>query len=182
VTVTGVAAGNSGGTDVSGNVAADVSGTFGLLHVNADGSYTYTLTTPVDNDTQTPVDVFSYTVTDALGNTQTSTVTINIADDVPTAHADTDAVQAGATETGNVVTGAGTTNLGTDTPGADGVTVTGVATGDSLGVVVSGNVGAPIATALGTLTLLAGGGYDYVAHANVSGTDVFSYTITDGDG
>ena len=181
VTVTGVTAGNSGGSDVSGNVGSNVAGAFGLLHVNANGSYTYTLTTPVDNDTQTPVDVFSYTVTDSLGNTQTQTVTINITDDVPTAAADTDAVQSGATETGNVITGVGTTNLGTDVPGADGVTVTGVAAGTPGGN-VSGHVGSAIATPLGTLTLNANGGYSYVAHANASGVDTFTYTITDSDG
>ena len=181
VTVTGVTAGNSGGSDVSGNVGSNVAGAFGLLHVNANGSYTYTLTTPVDNDTQTPVDVFSYTVTDSLGNTQTQTVTINITDDVPTAAADTDAVQSGATETGNVITGVGTTNLGTDVPGADGVTVTGVAAGTPGGN-VSGHVGSAIATSLGTLTLNANGGYSYVAHANASGVDTFTYTITDSDG
>ena len=43
VTVTGVAAGNVG-SDVSGNVGTNVTGIYGLLHVNADGSYTYTLT------------------------------------------------------------------------------------------------------------------------------------------
>ena len=47
VTVTGVAAGNAG-SDVSGNVGTNVTGIYGLLHVNADGSYTYTLTTPFD--------------------------------------------------------------------------------------------------------------------------------------
>src|SRR6185295_2295485 len=113
--------------------------------------------------------------------TQTQIVTINITDDAPTAAADTDAVQSGAPATGNVITGIGTTNGGADTPGADGVTVTGVAAGTPGGN-VSGLVGSPIATSLGTLTLNATGGYSYVAHANASGIDTFTYTITDSDG
>ena len=47
VTVTGVAAGNAG-SDVSGNVGTNVTGSYGLLHVDANGSYTYTLTSPYD--------------------------------------------------------------------------------------------------------------------------------------
>src|SRR4029077_5550709 len=86
VTVTGVAAGNSGGNDVSGNVGSNVTGSYGILHVNADGSYTYTLTSPytttphADNGTNTEPgkDVFTFTVTDGLGNTSTSTVSISI--------------------------------------------------------------------------------------------------------
>src|SRR5947207_15570722 len=45
VTVTGVAAGNIG-ADVSGNVGSNVTGSYGILHVNANGSYSYTLTAP----------------------------------------------------------------------------------------------------------------------------------------
>ena len=92
VTVTGVAAGNAG-SDVSGNVGTNVTGTYGILHVNANGSYTYTLTSPFDTspdanngtNTEPARDVFTFTVTDGFGNTSTSTVSISIVDDVPTA-------------------------------------------------------------------------------------------------
>ena len=71
MTVTGVAAGNVG-ADVSGNVGTDVTGSYGMLHVDANGSYTYTLTTPFDTapdadngaNTETGKDVFTFTVTD----------------------------------------------------------------------------------------------------------------------
>ena len=57
----------------------------------------------------------------------------------------------------------------------------------------AGNVSTPITNntgiggsgvhgSLGTLTLNSDGSYNYVADANVSGTDVFSYTLKDGDG
>ena len=77
---------------VSGGNAA-TAGTFGTIQVNADGSYVYTLTTPfdtspdADNGANTEVaESFSYRVTDAAGNSATGTITVNIVDDVPTAH------------------------------------------------------------------------------------------------
>ncbi|WP_212488921.1 DUF5801 repeats-in-toxin domain-containing protein [Bradyrhizobium liaoningense] len=95
-TVTGVAAGTGGG-DVSGQVGTLVQGTYGVLEIDSAGHYTYTLTKPVtespaannSTDTVNGADVFTYTVTDALGNTSTSTVSINIKDDVPTAQGET---------------------------------------------------------------------------------------------
>ncbi|MGA8749753.1 MAG: VCBS domain-containing protein [Pseudolabrys sp.] len=158
------------------------------ITAGSSGSATVTVTLldnfphPIDAN-QNVINLTGVTVvgTDTDGDTAAATVAINITDDVPTAAADTDAVQSGATETGNVITGVGTTNLGTDVPGADGVTVTGVAAGTPGGN-VSGHVGSAIATPLGTLTLNANGGYSYVAHANASGVDTFTYTITDSDG
>ncbi|MDG4874255.1 DUF5801 repeats-in-toxin domain-containing protein, partial [Mesorhizobium sp. WSM4935] len=90
-TVTGVQAGDIGG-DVSGNVGTNINGTYGILHLNADGTYTYTLTKPEANvpagndgaNVQPGQDVFTFTVTDSFGNTSTSTIKINITDDVPT--------------------------------------------------------------------------------------------------
>ncbi|MBZ9817774.1 beta strand repeat-containing protein, partial [Mesorhizobium sp. CA7] len=90
-TVTGVQAGNIG-SDVNGNVGTNINGTYGILHVNADGTYTYTLTSPEANvpagndgaNVQPGQDVFTFTVTDSFGNTSTSTISINITDDVPT--------------------------------------------------------------------------------------------------
>ena len=97
-------------------------GTHGTLTFNADGSYSYTLTSPVDGatadngiTTENNVESFTYQVTDADGNTTTSTITIDVIDDIPTAHADTNSVVEGAIVTGNVLTG-GTA----DVFGADG--------------------------------------------------------------
>ena len=106
---------------MSGNVGTNVTGSYGILHVDANGSYTYTLTSPYNtspaaNDgpnTEPARDVFTFTVTDGLGNTSTSTVSISIVDDVPTAHVDVNAAASGQTVTGNVETN--------DTAGADGI-------------------------------------------------------------
>ncbi|MDF0732290.1 retention module-containing protein [Pseudomonas entomophila] len=66
-------------------------GQFGQLQLNADGSYTYTLTsapkTPggADDGANKVIEYFTYKATDALGNSVTSTIAINIVDDVPKA-------------------------------------------------------------------------------------------------
>ncbi|MDX8529249.1 VCBS domain-containing protein, partial [Mesorhizobium sp. MSK_1335] len=183
-TVTGVATGNVG-SDVSGNVGTNINGTYGILHVNADGTYTYTLTNPEANvpagndgaNVQPGQDVFTYTVKDGYGNTSTSTITISIKDDVPTAHNDTDAAQSGEKVTGNVETGISTHGTGAaDTAGADGIAS--IAWSGSVT-----NAGVTTVTgAHGVLTVLANGDYSYQANPNTpTGTDVFNYTITDGD-
>ena len=176
----------------TGYTPQDVTTANGIFHLNADGSYTYTLTSPVDEatanngaDTQNGVDQFTYTAHDAGGNTVTGTVTINVTDDVPTAHADTGSVSEGALLSVNVANGVLSNDvLGAD-GGAPGGTVTGVATGSNTSSPVSGNVGTDIAGTYGTLHLNADGSYTYSANPNSvtsNQVDHFVYTITDGDG
>ncbi|MEX1827844.1 VCBS domain-containing protein [Luteibacter sp. CQ10] len=81
--VSGVAAGNSQGANVTGNVGIGVTGTYGTLTLNADGSYTYAIDT--DNaelnalkNSETRTDTYTYTITDADGDTSTTTLTITI--------------------------------------------------------------------------------------------------------
>ncbi|TPI63710.1 tandem-95 repeat protein, partial [Mesorhizobium sp. B3-1-7] len=111
-TVTGVQAGDVG-SDVTGNVGANIDGTYGILHVNADGTYTYTLTNPEANvpagndgpNVQPGQDVFTFTVTDGFGNTSTSTITINITDDVPSVTASANAAAVVSLDEGNTNAG-----------------------------------------------------------------------------
>ena len=163
-----------------------------------DGTYTYTLTSPFDTtpdsattatQTEQNKDSFSYTVTDANGDTATGTILVDIIDDIPTAVADTNSVVEGAIVTGNVLTD-GTA----DVFGADGATTT-VPAGGVVGRYgrqrhvccryLTGS-GPPIGGSFGTLTLNADGSYSYDGNPNVvppaGATDVFVYTITDGDG
>jgi VCBS repeat-containing protein len=76
------------------NVGTDVAGSYGMLHLNADGSYTYTL----DNSNasvqalaegQKAFDVFTYTNSDNHGasSSTTLTITVNGTDDAPTVSA-----------------------------------------------------------------------------------------------
>ncbi|WP_262137903.1 retention module-containing protein [Pseudomonas sp. Marseille-Q5117] len=104
-TVTGSEPGNTGETasgtlvgSVSGGSGAitytllgNATGSYGQLQLNADGTYTYTLTSapktaPSANDgPNTLSETFTYKATDALGNSTTSTLVVNIVDDIPKA-------------------------------------------------------------------------------------------------
>ena len=172
---------------VSGGNAA-TAGTFGTIQVHADGSYVYTLTSPVTEptanngaDTVNAAESFTYRVTDAVGNTATGTININIVDDVPTATADIGNVNEGA-----LLTVAASGVLSNDVAGADGATIDGVrAAGGDTTTAVSGGVGTNIAGLHGTLHLNADGSYTYQSTANnitANTTDVFVYTLKDGDG
>ena len=173
---------------------APTAGTFGTIQVNTTGTYTYTLTTPFDTtpdstttaaQTEQDKDSFGYTVTDAQGNSTTGTILVDIIDDVPTAHVDSGNVAEGALLT---VAAAGV--LVNDVAGADGFAagggVVGVrAAGSDLTSDVTTGVATPIAGLHGTLHLNADGSYTYQSTANniaADATDVFVYTIKDGDG
>jgi VCBS repeat-containing protein len=127
---------------------------------------------------------------DTDGDLATGTVTVQVTDDVPTARADSDSVaEDGAlVADGNVLTGSG----GGDANGTDGVLDTQGADGAVVTALAGGTVGAPLVSAYGTLTLNADGSYSYAldnANSAVQSlsagqtlTEIFSYTITDGDG
>ena len=169
-------------------------GSHGTLLLNADGTYTYTLTSPFDTtpdstttaaQTEPDKDSFSYTVTDAHGNSTTGTILVNIIDDVPTAHVDS-----GNVTEGNLLAVAASGVLSNDVAGADGFAagggVVGVrAAGNDLTTDVTTGVNTPIPGLHGTLVLQANGGYVYQSTANnitADTTDVFVYTVKDGDG
>ncbi|RVD43855.1 type I secretion C-terminal target domain-containing protein, partial [Mesorhizobium sp. M4B.F.Ca.ET.019.03.1.1] len=171
---------------------SSATGSYGNLVLNADGTYTYTLTHTYDGatlnngiTTEQDKDSFTYTVTDAHGNTTTGTILVDIVDDVPTAYANTNSVSEGAQVSGNVLSDGTPDVLGAD-GAAPGGAVTGVATGSNVSNPVSGNLGgAGIAGQYGTLVLNANGTYTYTANPNAVTTnavDHFVYTITDGDG
>ncbi|WP_292571448.1 Ig-like domain-containing protein, partial [Mesorhizobium sp.] len=71
-------------------LTSPAAGSYGNLVLNADGTYTYTLTQTYDGatanngiTTEQDKDSFTYTVTDAHGNTTTGTILVDIVDDVP---------------------------------------------------------------------------------------------------
>ena len=176
-------------------LTSPATGSHGTLVLNAaTGTYTYTLTTPFDTtpdstttaaQTEQDKDSFSYTVTDAQGNSTTGTILVDIIDDVPTAHVDSGNVNEGA-----LLTVAASGVLSNDVAGADGFTagggVVGVrAAGSDLTTDVTTGVATPIAGLHGTLHLNADGSYTYQSTANnitADTTDVFVYTVKDGDG
>ncbi|MCU1759557.1 retention module-containing protein [Pseudomonas sp. 14P_8.1_Bac3] len=163
-------------------------GTYGQILINADGTYTYTLTSPAGTTPQandganTVTETFTYQATDSLGNTVTSTIVVNIVDDVPTAKPEVASVAEGGIISGNV--------LLNDIAGADGLAagggVVGVRAGSDTASPVHGGLNTQINGAYGYLTLDAQGNAEYHSNPNaVSGagaTDTFTYTIRDGDG
>ncbi|WP_155401184.1 Ig-like domain-containing protein, partial [Pseudomonas fluorescens] len=88
-TLVGAVTGGSGALTYT--LVGSATGTYGQIQLNADGTYTYTLTSapktsPNANDgPNTLSESFTYKATDALGNTTTSTLVVNIVDDVPKA-------------------------------------------------------------------------------------------------
>ncbi|WP_394727358.1 VCBS domain-containing protein [Altererythrobacter sp. GH1-8] len=179
-------------------VVDDATGTLVITGYSFDadtgiGSITYEYTL-VDNTSgdDTPLD-FPITIVDLDEQSAEGTLTIVVRDDEPEALADTDSVtdDTDLTAEGNVITDS-EGNGGADTQGADGASVTGVAVGTVEGP-VDGNVATEIDGLYGTLTIAADGTYTYTldpANPAVSGLDgeevltdeIFTYTITDGDG
>ncbi|WP_445577589.1 VWFA domain-containing protein [Pseudomonas sp. E141] len=165
-------------------LVGNATGAYGQLMLNPDGSYTYTLTSPATtapsaNDGPNVLsESFTYQATDSLGNTVTSTIVINIVDDVPNAQADLASVVEGGTVNGNV--------LDNDVLGADGGAVIGVRAGNDTSNPAIGGLNSQINGTYGYLTLDANGNAVYHSNPDAVGapgaTDVFTYTVRDADG
>ena len=192
---TGETASGSLASSVSGGVGGltftlvgNATGQYGQIQLNSDGTYSYTLTSApnspnhVNDGPNVLTESFTYQVKDSLGNTTTSTIVINIVDDVPKAHSDFANVYEGGTVSGNV--------LVNDVAGADvradGQYVVGVRAGSDTSTSATGQLGSNVAGLYGYLTLDAQGNATYHANPNAvapaGATDVFVYTIRDADG
>ena len=170
-------------------VGATIVGADGTMVITSVGGgnigYTYTLTTNTSGDATH--DDFKISITDKDGDNATDTLVVKIVDDVPTAKADTDLVSNDTnTATGNVITGVGTTTspLGVDVKGADGAAVSGISSVNVGGADNTPGNGLSIVGQYGTLTMGTDGQYTYTRFndAPLKATDVFNYTLTDGDG
>ena len=169
---------------ISYALVGSATGNYGQIVLNPNGTYTYTLTSPAsttphaDDGANTLTETFTYQATDSLGNVVTSTIVVNIVDDVPKAINDSNAGTASETQltlNGNVLTN--------DVQGADVV-----ATGPNAGPITPGT----FTGTYGTLVLNANGTYTYTLntndadfknlHGGGNGTETFTYTLTDADG
>ncbi|MBY8826487.1 DUF5801 repeats-in-toxin domain-containing protein, partial [Sphingomonas colocasiae] len=174
-------------------VASNATGTlvvtgFSYDPVSGAGSiaYTYTL---VDNTLTDPSSAsFALVLTDGDGDSAPAgNLVITIVDDAPIARPDIDSVSEDGplVADGNVLTGVGGGTA--DSQGADGAGVVAVAFGAN-----QGTLGNPLAGAYGDLVLTSGGSYTYTldpANPAVQTlapgetlTEVFTYTLRDGDG
>ncbi|HEY0958673.1 MAG TPA: DUF5801 repeats-in-toxin domain-containing protein [Novosphingobium sp.] len=134
---------------------------------------------------------FLVTVTDVDGDAATASLRIGIVDDIPTARNDTDTLPANTftPATGNVITAVGTTSApgSADTVGADAAAVTRIASNNvsaNVDTTFDGSGNLVVAGQYGTLSIRADGSYSYQRAPNTPGgvNDVFTYTLTDGDG
>jgi T1SS-143 domain-containing protein len=140
-----------------------------LYAPNGEGAptYSFVLFHPLDESgagADTVALHFNVSATDSDGDSVQQMLTVNVTDDVPVAHADTNSLQSGATVAGNVE--------GNDVAGADGIA----------SITWANATNGTVAGTYGTLTVHADGSYSYTAKPNVSGVDTFNYTLTDGDG
>ena len=160
------------GASVSGNVLAndtdadgdtltaslDLGPANGTATVAADGSFTYT-----PNAGFTGTDDFFYAISDGNGGTDTATVSVTVSDASPINTAPVAVDDAATTDAGILVSGNVLLN---DT--------------DADGDVLSASL--DVGPANGLLSLNADGSYDYTPNAGFTGTDFFTYIVSDGNG
>ena len=181
--VTGVVAGT--GTPLGGNVGVTVTGTYGDLVLNADGSYTYTpdFTNPLVAGLVSPAtlnDVFTYEITDGDDDTSTATLTITIVN-APAVVGLDDGTVAGTD--GSVLES--DLPIGTN-PAGSGETIVDsffLITPDGLGSVTIGgtNLSAAQVNNLNTTPVIISGTYGDLTlngYDSVSGEVTYSYTLT----
>ena len=92
LTVNGIRTGGENDTGTTGNIGSPLTGTYGNITINEDGSYTYELDNTNENLAKIPegynfYEIFTYTVTDDTGQTSTAEIVIQIngVNDAPTA-------------------------------------------------------------------------------------------------
>ncbi len=128
------------------------------------------------------------TATDGSGASVTQTFQLAVTNPAPTAVADTLAVSENLSASGNVVTGVGIGGDRADSdPDGDTLTVTRIGTGTGTPATAVTTAGTSVVGAHGTLVIHTDGSYTYTATDNTlqageHATDVFSYTVSDGQG
>ena len=175
-------------------------GTFTITGFNPTAgtlTYTYTLKDNLLTSGDSTTDVLTVTVKDSDGDSDAKPFTITIIDDRPTAVADVDFIASGSNGpvTGNVLDAtedtvaedANGTDGVADIPGADGAKVVGVVAGNTNADLDDplNTLGKEITGLYGKLMILnENGDYTYSRNDGSVGnvSDVFTYTIKDGDG
>ena len=192
LTVTSIRTGSTEGSGTAGTLGVALTGTYGQITVNANGSYSYVANQDAANALDagaTATDVFNYTISDGTtSDTATITITITGVDDDITAVDDTDAVNEDATITRSADTSYDIDSDDTDPDTNSSSTITAIRKGGSEGSGDAGTIGSGLTGTYGTLTMNADGSYSYVADqaaadaldAGDTANDVFNYTVTSG--
>jgi VCBS repeat-containing protein len=187
----------------------NVTGYYGTLDLEGNGSYTYTadltVTQALDSG-DTVTDVFTYTVDDGNGGTATATITITVIgmNDAPVAQNDVGVIVEDGTlrvtnsananvsgsydatgeHSGDVIDTSSSSHTDSDADASASLTVSAIRTGSSEGSGTAGSIGSALTGTYGQLTIAADGSYSYVANQDAavgdSVTESFNYTLSDG--
>ncbi|MDP3619274.1 MAG: Ig-like domain-containing protein [Ramlibacter sp.] len=165
LTVVAVRTGSESGSGNSGVVGSGLSGSFGTLYLNANGTYSY----EVDNDSPAvqgiglfAFELFTYTISDGVGGTDQGRLLIYVGgvNDAPVAVDDAVTAPADMPYTSTVSLIANDTDV-------DGPSKTAIA-------------GTFLTAEGGSLVLAADGSYTYTPATDFAGIDTVDYTVTDG--
>jgi VCBS repeat-containing protein len=209
LTITSItAAGGSAQTTFSSNTEA-VTGSYGILTINSNGSYQYAATldaTDALDAGDVVTDVFTYIVSDGNGGTDTATITITVIgmNDAPVAQNDVGVIVEDGTlrvtnsananvsgsydatgeHSGDVIDTSSSSHTDSDADASASLTVSAIRTGSSEGSGTAGSIGSALTGTYGQLTIAADGSYSYVANQDAavgdSVTESFNYTLSDG--
>ena len=199
ITVASFRTGGTEGSGTAGILGSALTGTYGQLTLNSNGSYSYVANQSAANalaSGESVTDSFNYTISDGNAGTDTAVLTITIygVNDAPTAVDDTDSVDEDGTVT---KTGSqdDALNDDSDSDTSDTLVVTHIQPGSGSTSTVSSSStydsnGTSVTGTYGTLTIGADGSYTYTADQDAADaldagdevTDVFTYTISDGNG
>ena len=199
LTVNGIRTGDDGETGTTGTVGSSLTGSFGNLTLNSDGSYTYELD-PNNTDVQKIstgeyfYETFTYTITDEAGQTSTAQITIRIegVNDAPNAEDDRETLD--LDETSEITNFDDSSKYvkanDTDVDQMDNISINSVRSGKTNESGSSITVGSAFTAQYGSITFFADGGYNYTANSGLRDTlkpgeklyEYFTYTITDSKG
>ncbi|WP_281238131.1 Ig-like domain-containing protein [Flavobacterium praedii] len=184
-TVTAIRLGNTEGSGTAGTLGLTLTGTYGDLIINTNGSYTY-----VANNAQalaagsTAHDYFNYTMSDGTdSDIAIIDITIIGMNDAPVAVNDAGSVDEDATLT---VVANGVLGNDTDVDTGSTKTVTAIRLGNTEGSGTAGTLGSILTGTYGDLIINTNGSYTYVANnaqtlaAGATAHDYFNYTMSDG--
>ena len=199
LTVNGIRTGDDGETGTTGTVGSSLTGSYGNLTLNSDGSYSYELDAN-NTDLQTIstgeylYETFTYTITDEAGQTATAQITIRIegVNDAPNAVDDKETLDLDeATEITNFDDSSKYVKANdTDVDFFDNISLNSVRSGKTNESGSSITVGSAFTAQYGSITFFADGGYNYTANSGLRDTlkpgeklfEYFTYTITDSKG
>ena len=180
-----------------------LTGTYGQLTLNANGSYSYVANQAAADDldaSDTVTDVFNYTLSDGT-TTDTATITITVTgiNDAPVAQNDVGVINEDATLTvsnsananvsgsydatgehsGDVINTSSSSHTDSDPDDSASLVVSAIRTGGTEGSGTAGSIGSALTGTYGQLTIAANGSYSYVANQSAADALDAGDTATD---